>query len=361
LYFKNVIVGAGLAGATIARRITDELNEPVLIVEKRNEIGGNLFDYFNEFGILVHKHGPHIFHTNNNDVWKWLSRFTDWIQYQHLVKSFVDGKNVSFPISLSTVNELTNSNLTLDEYIKWVEINLSTHEKDGSSKYDIFNNRFLSKFYLNYSRKQWGETFSKMDKSVFNRISIRLNNDTRYFTDRFQGLPKLGYTRMFQNILDDEKISVMLNASWKKLKENIEYENLYYTGRIDEFFDFKYGTLQYRSCKFQFETFMNRQFYQECAVVNYPNDYEFTRITEFKHMTGQTSFHTTIAREFPSEDGEPYYVVTTAENTKILNKYIDEAAKQTNLCLAGRLAEYKYYNMDALVEKILNMELIKKL
>lgn len=352
--FKNVIVGAGFAGSIAARKIAEEKNEKVLIIEKRNHIGGNAYDYYNEDGILVHKYGPHIFHTNNKEVWDYLSRFTEWRLYQHKVKAYVDGRFVPMPINLDTINMLygtdydSNNIQAFFDKVKVVKDEIKNSEdmvvcKVGTELYE--------KFFKAYTKKQWGVYPDELTPEVTARIPVRTNRDDRYFTDKYQGIPKYGYTRMFENILDHPNISIMLNTNFFDIKDEIEYEKLIYTGCIDEFFNYKYGKLPYRSLKFEFETF-DKPYYQEVGTVNYPNDYDFTRITEFKHLTGQDSKKTTIVKEYPTSEGEPYYPVPSESNALILDKYENEAKTMKDVLFIGRLANYKYYNMDKVVETV---------
>lgn len=356
MIFKNVIIGAGFAGAVLAREIVENKNEDVLIVERRNHIAGNAYDFYNENDILVHKYGPHIFHTNSKEVWEWLSRFTKWHLYQHRVLSYVDGMLVPMPISIETVNQLYNLNLNSDEIEKWllehsIDIKFIENSKDvilSKAGEDIYN-----KFFKNYTFKQWGVYPDKLDKSVISRIPVRNNRDTRYFSDKYQGIPKLGYTKMFENILDHKKIHIMLNTDWNYIQNHVKYNKLFYTGMIDEFYNYKFGKLGYRSIKFEYDTFYDREFYQPVGTVNYPNDYDFTRITEYKYLTGQSINCTTIVKEYSQATGEPFYPVPNEENKKIYNMYYENAKHDKDIIFLGRLGEYKYYNMDQIVARVL--------
>ena len=357
MLFENLIVGAGFAGCVVARRMAEELDRRVVIIDRRNHIGGNAYDYYNDDGILIHKYGPHIFHTDNAAVWRWLSRFTEWHSYQHRVLAYVDGRLVPLPISVETVNALYGTTLTVDEFSKWLEerkvaleaINTSEDAIVASAGRDIYE-----KIFKNYTFKQWGKYPNELDASISRRIPVRLSRDTRYFTNKYQGLPKLGYTRMFENILNHPNIRVMLNADWNELKKEMKFERLVYTGAIDEFYDYQFGKLNYRSVRFEYQTFRNREHWQSVGTVNYPNDYDYTRITEYKYLTGQEHPHTTIAREYPSDLGEPFYIVPGSSG-EALNKYMHLGDGKT--LFVGRLAEYKYYNMDQIVEKALSLVL----
>jgi UDP-galactopyranose mutase len=355
--YNYVIVGAGFAGCVLAERIANELNKKVLIIEKRNHIGGNAYDCYNEDGILVHKYGPHIFHTNNKIVWDYLSQFTEWYHYQHRVLAYVDGQTVPMPINLDTINKLYNTNFTPDELNKFFE-------KVRDKKEDILNSEDMviskvgkdlyEKFFKGYTKKQWDLYPYELEPEVTARVPIRTNRDDRYFTDKYQGMPKYGYIKMFENMLNNKNIHIMLNTDYKEVIDSIEYEKLIYTGPIDYYFDYKYGKLPYRSLNFEFET-LDCEKYQEVGTVNYPNDYDFTRITEFKHLTGQKHYKTTIVREYSSAEGEPYYPIPQKKNIEQYKLYEEEANKLNNVFFIGRLANYKYYNMDKVVEEALNL------
>lgn len=356
--YKYVVVGAGLAGLTIAERIARKLNEKVLIIEKRNHIGGNCYDYYDEKGILVHKYGPHIFHTNSKSVWDYINKFTEWYHYQHRVLTYIDGCLIPMPICTDTINQLYNLNLTNDQVeeflnskaLKKDEINNSEDVVLSKAGTDIYE-----KFFKNYTKKQWDSYPNELDKSVISRIPVRYNRDARYFTDKYQGLPKYGYTKMCENMINNSNINILLNTDYKDVIDEIQYEKLIYTGPVDYFFDYKFGKLKYRSLKFEFET-IDTESYQDAAVVNYPNDYDFTRITEFKKMTGQhNDRYTTIIREYPTWDGEPYYPVPTQECKDEFLVYKRECDKLENVIFVGRLAEYKYYNMDAVIYTAMNI------
>lgn len=361
--FKYVIVGAGLAGLTMAERIANVLDEKVLIIEKRNHIGGNVYDSYNEDGILIHNYGPHIFHTNSRSVYQYLSNFTEWNDFWHRVLTYVDGNLVPMPITVETINALYNLNLDcsqVEEFLKnqAVEIDEIKTSKDVAlSKVgpDIY-----AKIFENYTKKQWGIDPAELDTSVISRIPIRLNRDTRYFADRYQGMPKHGYTKMCEKMAANKNIKIMLNTDYKEVINDISYEKLIYTGPTDYFYDYKYGKLSYRSIHFKMETY-DRESFQEAPVVNYPNDYDYTRITEFKKLTWQEHRKTTICKEFPCAEGEPYYPFPTKECKAQFALYEEEMRKESNVIFLGRLAEYKYYNMDAVVKRALDVfELMTK-
>lgn len=356
--FDFLVVGAGFAGSVLAERLASEKNKRVLVVDKRNHIGGNAYDYFNEQGILVHKYGPHIFHTNNHDVWTYLSQFTEWYHYQHRVLSYVDGQLLPFPINLDTVNLLYGYDFNIEELREYFRVlcqaeglqEITNAEEMAISR---VGNACYEKFFKNYTRKQWGVWPAELAAEVTARIPVRYNRDSRYFSDCYQGVPKYGYSKLFENLLDHPNISIMLNTDYKLILKSVKFDKMIYTGPIDYFFDEQYGTLPYRSLRFEFETLDMNQ-YQSVGTVNFPNDYDFTRITEFKHLTGQQHPQTTIMREYSAGHGEPYYPIPQAANQEVVNAYRLEAQRiQGDVFFVGRLAEYKYYNMDAVVEKAL--------
>lgn len=358
--FKYVVVGTGLAGSTIAERIASQLDEEVLVIEKKKHIAGHCYDFYDENGILVHKYGPHIFHTKIKEVWDYLSNFTEWHLYQHRVLSYVDGKLVPIPINLDTINELFGTKLTIEELPEFFErIREPVNEIRTSADVVLSKvGKYLyEKMFKNYTLKQWGVTPDKLDPQVISRVPIRESRDDRYFDDPYQGLPKEGYTPMVKRMLSHPNIKLILGTDYKEIIGEIEYERLIYTGPIDYYFDYKYGKLPYRTLEIKFETH-DVGYYQPVAVVNYPNDYDFTRITEFKHMTGQQHDKTAIMKEFPkgtTAEEEPYYPVFDVQTNQIAAKYREGTEKEPNTVFVGRLAEYKYHNMDIVVAKALKI------
>lgn len=354
--YKYVVVGAGLSGLTIAERIANDLNEEVLIIEKRNHIGGNVYDSYNEEGVLIQNYGPHIFHTNEKEVYDYLSKFTKWADYIHRVLSYVDGKFVPMPICIDTLNVLYNLDLDEKGMREWIdkekvplkEIKSSEDVVLANVGYDIYE-----KLFKYYTEKQWGTSASNLDSSVISRIPFRFNHDTRYFEDTYQGMPEEGYTKMCENMISSDKIKVQLNTDYKDIIDSVEYETLIYTGPIDYFYDYKYGKLLYRSLNFVTETY-DKDSYQENSVINYPNDYDFTRITEFKKLTSQNiKDKTTIMKEFPGFDDEPSYPYPTKEYMDKFQEYKKDMDIEENVIFLGRLAQYKYYNMDLVVKNAL--------
>jgi UDP-galactopyranose mutase len=355
--YKYVVVGAGLAGLTVAERIVNVLNEKVLIIEKRNHIGGNVYDSYNEDGILIHNYGPHIFHTNDKEVYQYLGKFTPWNDFWHRVLTYVDGNLVPMPITVETINKLYNLNLSCYEIEGFLKNRAVPVEEIKTSK-DVALNKvgmdIYQKIFETYTMKQWGIDPGELDTSVISRIPIRLNRDTRYFNDRYQGMPRFGFTKMCENMISNKNIKILLNTDYKEVIEDIQYEKLIYTGPADYFYNYKHGRLAYRSIDFAFET-INREEYQQAPVVNYPNDYDFTRITEFKKLTGQEHKMTTILKEYPCSEGEPYYPFPTKEYKDQFSLYQKEIEQEKKVLFIGRLAEYRYYNMDAVVRRALDV------
>ncbi len=361
MHVKNIVVGAGYAGATLARRIAEEKGEPVLVVERHDHIAGHAYDHYNEHGILVHKYGPHIFHTTDKAVWDFLSRFTEWHLYQHRVLSYVDGMLVPMPISAETVNMLYNLGLSAPQVEAWLaehaekvpEIRNSEDVVLSKAGRDIYE-----KFFKNYTFKQWDKYPAELSPDVIKRIPVRANRDTRYFTDRYQGLPRRGYTEMFRGLLAHPLISVMLQTDWFAVKKELTWDRLYFTGPVDRYFEYSEGPILYRSVRFEYETVFGKEFVQEAGTVNYPNDYDFTRVTEYKRLTGQTALdRTTVAREYSSAEGEPFYIVPDEANLALAKKYAALAAAEPNTRFLGRLAESRYYNMDQVVARVLGLAL----
>ncbi len=353
--FDYLIVGAGFSGSVIAERLARQCGKKVLVVDKRNHIGGNAYDYYDNYGILIHKYGPHIFHTNSQEVFEYLSQFTQWRPYQHRVLSSVDGQMLPLPINLDSINQLYGMNLNsfeVDEFFKCIaepKEYIRTSEDAIVSK---VGKELYKKFFQGYIRKQWGLDPSELDKSVIPKIPTRNNRDNRYFTDTYQAMPLQGYTRMFEKMLDHPNIKVMLNTDYREIEQVIPWREMVYTGAIDKFFDYRYGKLPYRSIHFQHETH-NTPVFQPAPVINYPNEHLYTRVTEFKYLTGQEHNKTSIVYEFPQAEGEPYYPIPRPENHEIYKKYKALADSMSGVYFVGRLATYKYYNMDECVAQSL--------
>jgi len=350
-----LIVGAGFAGSVLAERLASVEGKSVLIVDKRNHIGGNAYDYYNNQGILIHKYGPHIFHTNSKEVFGYLSRFTDWRNYQHKVLACVDGQQVPVPINLNTINSLYGLNLSSGEVADFLAAKAEPVSQVRTSEDVVLKavgRELYEKFFKGYTKKQWDLDPSELDASVTARVPTRTNKDDRYFTDTYQAMPLHGFTRMFEKMLDHPNIKIMLNTDYHDIQQEIRYSKMIFTGPVDGYFDFCYGKLPYRSIRFKFET-LDQEMFQQTGTINYPNDYAFTRITEYKHLTGQKHPKTTVVYEFPQAEGDPYYPVPRPENAELYKKY-QALADQANVYFVGRLATYKYYNMDQVVAQALS-------
>ena len=354
--FDWLIVGAGFAGSVLAERIASQRGERVLIVDKRPHIAGNAYDRHDEAGILVHEYGPHIFHTNSAQIFDYLSKFTQWRPYEHRVLAQVDHQLLPIPINLDTVNKLYGMNLDSDGLEEFFQ-SQAEHVADIKTSEDVIVSRvgrdLYNKFFRDYTRKQWGLDPSQLDKSVTSRVPVRTDRDDRYFSDRFQFMPKNGYTEMFGKMLKNPKISVMLQTDYADICNHIPHKRLIYTGRIDEYFNYRYGELPYRSLKFDHVT-LDKEFHQPVAVVNYPQSERFTRVTEYKYLTGQQHARTSLTYEYPCDDGEtPYYPVPRPENMVLYKKYEALAQARRDVWFVGRLATYRYYNMDQIVGQAL--------
>lgn len=359
--YDSVVVGAGMSGSVAARCLAEK-GKNVLVVEKHRYVGGHCHDRRNELGITIHLHGPHIFHTRHKDVWDWVSRFTDFHYYQHRVLSYVNGMYAPFPINRETINRVFG-------------LHLSDHEIEGFLESEVEASRFTtppanfrdavvsqageriySLFFENYTAKQWERAPEQISADVARRIPIRSNADDRYFSDPYQGIPKNGYTALIEQILDCKGVAVLLGVDYFDIRDQLDTPLTVYTGELDRFFDYKHGILEYRSLDLEFVD-VPREYYQPMAVVNYPNDYDWTRITEFKYFLDEKSEGTTICYEYPKQKGDPYYVVMTKENMDRRERYMEsvEPLEQDGSHLfVGRLAEYKYYNMDEVIKAALD-------
>ena len=353
--FDYLVVGAGFAGAVMAERLASDAGRKVLVVDKRRHIGGNAHDAYDTSGVLVHTYGPHIFHTNSRDVFEYLSHFTEWRPYQHRVRAWVDGQLLPLPINLDTVNRLYGLNLTsfeLEQFFASVAEPRSPARTSEDVIVSKVGRELYNKFFRNYTRKQWGLDPSELEASVTARVPVRTNRDDRYFTDTYQAMPLHGYTRMFDRMLSHPNIKVMLNTDYHEIDGVIPYEEMVFTGPIDEFFDYRFGKLPYRSLEFRFETF-DRPVFQDAPVVNYPNENPYTRCTEFKYLTGQEHPKTSVVYEYPRAEGDPYYPVPRPENAAMYRQYQALAERTNDVHFCGRLATYRYYNMDQVVAQAL--------
>ena len=356
--FDYLVVGAGFAGSVVAERMARNFGKKVLVVDRRKHIAGNAYDEYNDDGLLVHRYGPHIFHTNSELVFDYLSQFTSWHCYEHRVLASVEGKLVPVPINLDTVNLLYDLNLTSEQEVEEFFAARAESRSSIRTSEDVVVSKvgrdLYEKLFRNYTRKQWGKDPSELDAQVTARIPVRTNRDDRYFTDQFQAMPRHGYTSMFENMLDHPNITTELGTDFSDVIKRVKYRELIFTGPVDEYFDFRYGQLPYRSLRFQHET-LNTEYLQPVAVINYPNDQAYTRITEFKHLTGQVHRKTSVVYEYPASEGDPYYPVPTPENSALYKQYAELANETKRVHFVGRLATYRYYNMDQVVAQALTL------
>lgn len=354
--FDWLIVGAGFAGSVLAERLARQRGDKVLLVDRRTHVGGNAYDHYDAAGILIHQYGPHIFHTNSETVFAYLSRFTEWRPYEHRVRAMVDGKLVPIPINRDSINQVYGLNLASEQEVEDFLSRRAEPRPEIRTSEDVVVSRvgrdLYEKFFRGYTRKQWGLDPSELDKSVTARVPTRTNRDDRYFTDRFQFMPRQGYTRMFANMLDHPNIHVLLNTDYREIAGKLPYERVIYTGPIDEFFDFRFGPLPYRSLSFRHVT-LAKEWHQPVAVVNYPQTEDYTRVTEYKHLTGQRHPETSLTFEYPSAAGDPYYPVPRPENRELYKQYEALARMTEGVYFVGRLATYQYYNMDQVVGQAL--------
>jgi UDP-galactopyranose mutase len=353
--FDYLIVGAGFAGSVLAERLAADGGKKVLVVDRRPHIAGNAYDEYNDDGILIHRYGPHIFHTNSRDVWEYLSRFTAWRPYEHRVRASVDGMLLPIPINLDTINQLYGLSLTslqVEDFFRSVAEPRDPVRTSEDVVVGRVGRELYEKFFRNYTRKQWGMDPSELDAAVTARVPARTSRDDRYFTDTYQAMPLHGYTRMFQNLLSHPDIKVMLNTDYREVEGLIPYREVVFTGPVDEYFNFCYGRLPYRSLRFRHET-VGREVFQPAPVVNYPNEHPYTRVTEFKYLTGQEHAKTSIVYEYPCDDGDPYYPVPRPENAELYRRYRALAEETDGVWFVGRLATYRYYNMDQVVGQAL--------
>jgi UDP-galactopyranose mutase len=357
--YDYLIVGAGFAGSVLAERLASQHSARVLLIDRRPHVGGNAYDEPNEAGILYHKYGPHIFHTNAEQVVDYLSQFTKWRPYEHRVRAFVRGQLVPIPINRTTINQLYALNLQTEDEAAQFLASRAEPVKDIQTSEDVVINavgrELYELFFRGYTRKQWGLDPSELDKQVTSRIPTRTNTDDRYFTDSFQAMPLHGYTAMFERMLDHPLIEVRTGVDFAELRPHAHEiaDHIIYTGPIDEYFGFRFGKLPYRSLRFDHQT-LDEQWHQPVAVVNYPSEeVPYTRVTEYKHLTGQDHPRTTLTYEYPSGEGDPYYPVPRAENQALYKHYEALADATGNVTFVGRLATYRYYNMDQIVGQAL--------
>ena len=352
--FDYLVVGAGFAGSVLAERLAEDSGKTCLVVDRRDHIAGNAYDKVDSAGILIHAYGPHYFRTNSSKVVDYLSRFTDWHQVSYQVLVWTDGKYWQFPINLNTFEQYLGRASTTEEMeetlAKWREP-IANPKNSEEVVLSQVGRKFYEMFFKNYTKKQWQRDPAQLDASVCGRIPVRTNRDDRFVTDTFQALPKDGYTAMFERMLRHPRITVRLKTDYRELPPSTRYQKMIYTGMIDEYYNFSEGRLPYRSMRFEPET-IQKEFFQPAMQVNYPNDHEYTRVVEIKHATGQKSAVTTIVREYPEDFApgkEAYYPVPAPDSRALYEKYAAKAKAETNVTFVGRLATYRYYNMDQVV------------
>lgn len=361
---QNLIVGCGLSGVILARKIAEEKNEKVVIIDRRDHIGGNVYDYKDkDANITIHKYGPHVFHTSIKEVWDFLSRFTKWHYFFYKVKAYIDGKEVNIPFNLDSLYKVFPKEMAhnlekklIEKYSYDSKTTILELKNSNDKDLQFLADYIYKKVFLEYTVKQWGVKPEDIDPSVSSRVPIYISKDDRYFQDTYQALPRDGYTKMIQNISDHPLIEVRLKTDFKDIKENISYDKLFYAGAIDEFFNYKFGKLPYRSLDIVFET-CDKEYMQSCAQMNYPNNFDFTRSVEYKYYLDEKSGKTVLSYEYPCDfkDGvnERYYPIPNDENQKLYEKYLQEAGRLEKVYFLGRLGDYKYYDMDKTVERVL--------
>jgi UDP-galactopyranose mutase len=353
--YDYLVVGAGFAGSTIAERLASQCGASVLVVDARDHVAGNAYDPLDEHGIRIHRYGPHIFHTSSERIVRYLSQFTAWRPYEHRVLSHVEGRDVPMPICNRTIAALYGLDLDAAAMQAFFEERREPLAEIRNSEDAIVarvGRELYDLLFAGYTRKQWGVDARELDASVCGRIPIRTNGDDRYFSDSFQAMPRDGFVSLFERMLAHPNIDVVLGTSFEDIADRVRFDRLVYTGPIDAYFGYRFGALPYRSLEFQFETHPIER-YQRTAVVNYPGVEAYTRITEFKHLTGQRHAHTTIAREYARASGDPFYPIPRDDNRALYAKYAARAASERNVTFVGRLAEYRYYNMDQVVASAL--------
>ena len=363
---KNLIVGCGLSGIVLAERLASQKHEEVLIIDRRDHIGGNIFDYKDkETGITVHQYGPHVFHTNSKEVWDYLSRFTEWHRFMYRVKAIMDGIEVNIPFNLDSLHKVFPKSLADKLEVKLIEkfgfnkkVPILELRQSNDKDLEFLAQYVYEKVFLGYTVKQWGVKPEDLDASVSGRVPVYISRDDRYFQDKYQAIPADGYTEMAKKIIKHKLIDVYVDTDFKDVRQEVEYERLFYTGAIDEFFDYKFGALPYRSLDLVFEKY-DTEYLQSGPQMNYPENYDYTRSVEYKYYLDEKSDKTVVSYEYPCEyqvgKNERYYPIPNAETTALYAKYQAEAQKLKNVYFLGRLGDYKYYNMDQAVNRALNV------
>ncbi|MDR0822818.1 MAG: UDP-galactopyranose mutase [Endomicrobium sp.] len=351
---KNLIVGCGFTGAVLANKIAADFGEDIVIIDSKDHIAGSSYDYFDENGICIHKYGSHIFHTNNEKVWDYLKQFGGFNTYMHKVFAVIDGIETTIPFNLRSLYDVFSPHLAqklekklLEQFKYNTKVSILDFKKQNDEDLKFLGEYIYDKVFLNYTTKQWGSSPESISEAVISRVPVFISCDKRYFQDKYQGIPLGGYTNLIKNILNNPKIKISLNTRYQDLKE--KYDRVFYTGSIDEYFDYKFGQLPYRSLEFKLEEH-NCEFYQSNSVVNYPNNYDFTRIHEYKYYLNNKSDKTVIMKEYPKPyevgKNDRYYPIVNPDNQALYNKYLQEAQKLKNIYFLGRLGDYKYYDID---------------
>lgn len=363
---KNLIVGCGLSGAVLAQRIAAEKHEEVLILDRRAHIGGNVYDYPDkETGITVHQYGPHVFHTNIKEVWDYLSRFTRWHRFMYRVQAVIDGQYVNIPFNLDSLHRVFPETLAmrleaklLDKFGFNRKVPILELRQTQDPDLEFLAQYVYEKVFLGYTVKQWGVRPEDLDASVSGRVPVYISRDSRYFQDKYQAIPQNGYTTLIQNLLDNPLIRVQLNTDFNAVRDRLEYNKLFFTGAIDEYFQYKFGKLPYRSLDIVFRTHLC-EYLQPGPQINYPENYDYTRSVEYKYYLDERSDKTVVSYEYPCsyEEGcnERYYPVPNPENQALYDKYAALAGGLKNVWFMGRLGDYKYYNMDQTVVRALQL------
>jgi len=361
-----LIVGAGFTGCTLAERIATQLNQKVLLIDRRNHVGGNAYDYHDQNGILLHKYGPHIFHTNSKKVWDYLSAFTEWRPYHHHVRAVIDGKKVPVPFNLNSLRQLFPPSYAgrmeaalMAEYGFEVKVPILKMREHSNPELRTLADFIYKNVFYGYTLKQWELKPEQLDPLVTGRVPVYISRDDRYFQDTYQAMPRYGYSALFHRMLDNRNIRILLNTTFRELEDLARFNRMVYTGPVDDYFNHIHGHLPYRSLRFDLVT-ADEESVQEVGTINYPNDYDFTRITEQKHLSGQRLPVSTLVVEYPQRHvpgkTEPYYPIPREENYAQYNLYLKEVEKLNGtVLLAGRLADYKYYNMDQAVAHALKL------
>ena len=364
-HVKNLIVGAGFSGATLAHKIATELNEEVAIIDSKSHIGGNCYDYYDHNGICIHQYGTHIFHTNLKNVWDFVSQFTKWNPYMHSVKGLIDGQLVPIPFNLNSIHQVFPRSIAdklesklIETFGFNVKVPILKLRDTGDKDLAFLADYIYEKIFLHYTLKQWGMKPEDLDPAVTGRVPVYISRDDRYFQDKYQGIPLQGYTKVIEKMLDHSKIKVSLNTPFEKIKNDVTYDRLFYTGPIDEFFNYELGELPYRSLKFDFIEF-DKPYFQSSSVINYPNNYDFTRIGEYKYFLDDKSNKTVVSFEYPQAfkngENDRYYPIVKDENGALYAEYLEKAKTLPNVYFLGRLGDYKYYDMDKAIARALEV------